>query len=123
MSKYKEDGTILPENVYSVDLLSRDKFIYNKTLFANYNAANPINNYQPIRNHTEVINPIPIYRRLGVNSAVTGETFTVQRFPALNDLSSTNISNAIAFTINMRTGAWTPYLHDIYISKEEMPEI
>ena len=123
MSKYKEDGTILPENVYSVDLLSRDKFIYNKTLFANYNAANPINNYQPIRNHTEVINPIPIYRRLGSNSAVTGETFTVQRFPALNDLSSTNVSNAIAFTINMRTGAWTPYLHDIYISKEEMPEI
>jgi hypothetical protein len=124
MSKYKEDGTILPDNVYSVDLLTRDKYIYNRTLFANYNAANPHNGYQPIRNHSEVINTVPIYRRIGYNSAVTGETFTVQKLPGLVSLNAnTNLSSSLSFSINMRTGEWTPYLHDMYISKEEMPEV
>jgi len=123
VSKYREDGIILPENVYSVDVLSRDKFINGKTIFANYNAVNPVNNYKVIRNHSEVINPKPIYRRITSTTRVTGETYSASYLPEMPDLSRSIPTNPIKFTVNLRTGEWTPYMQDFYIAREEMPEI
>lgn len=106
ISNKRDDGTTLPNYIYNVELLTRDRYVPNKTLFVIYNAADPSNNWTEVKSYTECINSSPIYRKVETDNG-TPETYIITEDPRLIDLSST-IDVGPTIKINITSGEWDP---------------
>jgi len=112
VSNLSNDHRRLPHGVFNVDILSRDRFIRNKTIFVEYTAADPIGNYRNIIGHREVLNPEPIYRHVQ-GSPQYAETYqTVSAFESSETIDSKYNPGPILVVGQLTTGEWSPGLHN-----------
>ena len=113
VSKYRKDGVSLPSNVYTVEILSRDRFIPGRTIFVRYNAVDPAANYAQLRSYTEVLNSEPIFSRKTNNTLE--ESFTTTEygtFDTLRNVNSIPYNPGPIITVNHITGDyWNPWAH------------
>ena len=114
ISDKRNDGATLPNYVYNVELLTRDRFIPGTTLFVIYNAADPTNEWTEIKSYTECINCSSIYRKVETDNNIP-ETYIITDDPRLVDLSST-IDVGPVMKVNITSGEWNPVWHrSIYV--------
>jgi len=117
-SKQREDSASLPTNVYNVEVLSRDRFIPNRSLFIEFNAANPLKDYAQVKGWRECLNPEPIYRHVGKDSSVQ-ESFSTVDSIRFNDLSTSRFNAGPIVIVNQLTGTWAPYIHASLIHDDD----
>lgn len=120
ISTLRDDKRGLPRNIYSVDLLTRDRFIEGKTVFVEYEAADPLNNYEPIRGHREVINPEPIFVHLDRTKLFLEESFTTIDSDHNPDIADRKYNVGPVITVYHRTGDWDPSIHKKLINTDDI---
>lgn len=111
ISKYRVDDVELPSHVYNVEILTRDKFIEGKTIFVIYDAADPLQNYNPIKGYTEVLNPEPIFKHIMPGDNTYPDTFVVEDAPFNPDLLNRKYNEGPIITVYHNTGVWYPGVH------------
>lgn len=105
-SKKDVDGNPLPANVFSVQVLSRDKYIPNRTIIIEYNASDPKNGYREIKGYREILNSNPLFcHSITTNSL---DSFSTNLNNG-NGIISTSRKNAGSdLSVKMNTGFWSP---------------
>jgi hypothetical protein len=110
---------VLPDNVYNVELLTRDRYIPGKSLFVEYNAADPSNQWQQVKGWRECINPKPIWFHSDEYKAVP-ETFTTIDNVRFTDMGSANFNQGPVMRIYpIGTGIWSSADHRDLITDDE----
>lgn len=110
VSKKRDDDVNLPDNVYSVELLTRDRYLVGRSIFVEFNAANPINGYTQVKGWRECVNTEPIYRHTATDIG-TSETFVTDSNPIFSDTSSNNFNQGPNLLINSTSDVWKPSVH------------
>lgn len=118
VSKYTKSNIVLPTGVFYVDLLTRDKYIEGKSVFARFNAVNSLNGYSQSIGYVHLVNPLPIYRQLNSESPITGETMYIKDLTSFYDIDSNN-NSMYSMNINLRSGQWHPGIHNNYYYSSE----
>jgi len=119
VSKNKSDGKVLPNNVFNVDLLTRDRLIQGTTVFVVYVASDPVQNYKPILSHIEVVNPETIWKHVGKPPAA-GELFQTKHKYQTTDIGDAEYNPGPNLVVrHVLKDGWDPSTHD-GISEEDV---
>lgn len=119
ISKIRNDGFRLPNNVFNVELLTRDRYLPNRSLFVQYNGADPSNQWAQVKGLRECINVEPIWFHSQEEKDIS-ETFTTSDNIRFTDIGSANFNQGPLVQIRpIGTGQWSPEDHrDLIIDDE-----
>jgi hypothetical protein len=118
ISSQRWDGVDLPEYVYHVEILSRDRYLPGKSLFVEYEGVDSMNIWNRVKGQRECINMKPIWLHTK-NPMTISQTFSTKYDEDSISLSSNQYNKGPSLYLYLDTGAWSPGIHR-YIRKRDL---